>query len=82
MYNYRTAYEAYILVKDKAWSKKLEKYIELLPQLQTELPVADEYKQETPNTDAAQLNAYDVIFYAGDCNSGSKTIAVNLPNDE
>ena len=82
LYNYRTAYEAYILVKDKAWSKKLEKYIELLPQLQTELPVADEYKQETPNTDAAQLNAYDVIFYAGDCNSGSKTIAVNLPNDE
>ena len=82
LYNYRTAYEAYILVKDKAWSKKLEKYIELLPQLQAELPVADEYKQETPNTDAAQLNAYDVIFYAGDCNSGSKTIAVNLPNDE
>ena len=82
LYNYRTAYEAYILVKDKAWSKKLEKYIELLPQLQAELPVADEYKRETPNTDAAQLNAYDVIFYAGDCNSGSKTIAVNLPNDE
>tara|TARA_B100000497_G_scaffold1180_1_gene1401 strand:+ start:4727 stop:6250 length:1524 start_codon:yes stop_codon:yes gene_type:complete len=82
LYNYRTAYEAYILVKDKPWSKKLEKYIELLPQLQAELPVADEYKQETPNTDAAQLNAYDVIYYAGDCNSGSKTIAVNLPNDE
>lgn len=82
LYNYRTAYEAYILVKDKAWSKKLEKYIELLPQLQAELPVADEYKRETPNTEAAQLNAYDVIFYAGDCNSGSKTIAVNLPNDE
>ena len=82
LYNYRTAYGAYILVKDKAWSKKLEKYIELLPQLQAELPVADDYKRETPNTDAAQLNAYDVIFYAGDCNSGSKTIAVNLPNDE
>jgi hypothetical protein len=82
LYNYRTAYEAYILVKDKSWSKKLEKYIQLLPQLQTELPVSDEYKQETPNTDAAQLNAYDVIYYAGDCNSGSKTIAVNIPNDE
>jgi hypothetical protein len=23
-----------------------------------------------------------VIYYAGDCNSGSKTIAINLPNDE
>ncbi|MBT8327760.1 MAG: Zn-dependent hydrolase, partial [Bacteroidia bacterium] len=82
LYNYRTAYEAYILVKDKTWSKKLEKYISYLPQLQADLPVDDLYKQETPNSDAAQLNAYDVIFYAGDCNSGSKTIAVNLPNDE
>ncbi|PJF23245.1 MAG: hypothetical protein CUN56_01815, partial [Phototrophicales bacterium] len=27
-------------------------------------------------------NAYDVVYYAGDCNAGSKTIAVNLPNDE
>ena len=82
LYNYRTAYEAYILVKDKVWSKKLEKYITYLPQLQEDLPVEAKYKQETPNSDAAQLNAYDVIFYAGDCNSGSKTIAVNLPNDE
>jgi hypothetical protein len=23
-----------------------------------------------------------VVFYAGDCNAGSKTIAINLPNDE
>ncbi|PCJ66930.1 MAG: Zn-dependent hydrolase [Bacteroidetes bacterium] len=82
LYNYRTAYEAYILVKDKTWSKKLEKYISYLPQLQADLPVEEIYKQESPNSDAAQLNAYDVIFYAGDCNSGSKTIAVNLPNDE
>ena len=82
LYNYRTAYEAYILVKDKVWSKKLEKYIDLLPQLQANLPVPLAYKKEKPNTDAAQLNAYDVIYYAGDCNSGSKTIAVNLPNDE
>ncbi len=82
LYNYRTAYEAYILVKDKAWSKKLEKYISYLPQLQADLPVEYKYKLETPNSDAAQLNAYDVIYYAGDCNSGSKTIAVNLPNDE
>ena len=82
LYNYRTAYEAYILVKDKTWSKKLEKYISYLPQLQANLPVDTKYKAETPNSDAAQLNAYDVIFYAGDCNAGSKTIAVNLPNDE
>ncbi len=82
LYNYRTSYSAYILVKDKSWSKKLEKYITYLPSLQANLPVDAKYKTEKPNSDGAQLNAYDVIFYAGDCNAGSKTIAVNLPNDE
>ncbi len=41
----------------------------------------DQYKQETPGTDS-DLNAYDVIYYAGHSNAGSKTIAINLPNDE
>ena len=30
----------------------------------------------------SDLNVYDVVFYAGDCNAGSKTIAINLPNDD
>ena len=39
------------------------------------------YKAESPGTDA-DLNAYDVVYYAGHSNAGSKTIAINLPNDE
>ncbi|KPM48397.1 dipeptidyl-peptidase 3 family protein [Jiulongibacter sediminis] len=81
LYNYKTAHEAYVLVKDMAWSEKLAKYVSFLPELQANLPVEDKYKQETPGTDS-DLNAYDVIYYAGDCNSGGKTIAINLPNDE
>ena len=30
----------------------------------------------------SDLNAYDALYYAGDSNAGSKTIAINLPNDE
>ena len=81
LYNYKSAHEAYILVKDLAWSERLAKFIAFLPELQMNLPVPDEYKQEEPGTES-DLNAYDVIYYAGDCNSGSKTIAINLPNDE
>lgn len=81
LYNYKAAHEAYVLVKDLEWSEKLAKYIAFLPELQENLPVADAYKQEKPGTDS-DLNAYDVIYYAGDCNAGSKTIAINLPNDE
>lgn len=81
LFNYKTAYEAYVLVKDVEWSKKLERFIAFLPQLQNTLPVDEKYKSEEPGTDS-DLNAYDVIYYAGNCNSGGKTIAINLPNDE
>jgi hypothetical protein len=77
----KTAHEAYVLVKDREWSKRLARYAQLLPQLQEGLPVDEKYKQD-PIGSNAQLNAYDVVYYAGDCNAGSKTIAVNLPNDE
>jgi len=81
LFNARTSYEAYVLIKDKEWSKRLAKYVKMLPELQKNLPVAAKYKTETPGTES-ELNAYDVVYYAGDCNAGSKTIAVNLPNDE
>jgi hypothetical protein len=81
LYNYRAAYEAYVLVKDKEWSQRLTKYVAMLPELQQGLPVDAKYKTERPGT-SSELNAYDVIYYAGQSNAGGKTIAVNLPNDE
>lgn len=81
LFGYKAAHEAYVLIKDMDWSERLAKYAAFLPELQTGLPVPEEYKQETPGTDT-ELNAYDVIYYSGDCNAGSKTIAINLPNDE
>ncbi len=81
LYGYRAAFEAYVLIKDLSWSEKLAKYAQYLPELQKELPVARKYKAEVPGSDA-DLNAYDVIYYGGHSNAGSKTIAINLPNDE
>lgn len=81
LFGYKAAHESFILIKDKEWSEKLARFTKLLPELQKGLPVAENYKKETPGTDS-DINVYDAIFYAGDCNSGSKTIAINLPNDE
>jgi len=81
LYGYRAAYESYVLIKDQEWSERLARFAQYLPELQTGLPVAEAYKQEVPGSDA-DLNAYDVIYYAGHANAGSKTIAINLPNDE
>lgn len=81
LFGYKAAHESFILIKDKEWTEKLMRYAALLPELQTKLPVEEKYKQEKPGTDA-DLAAYDVVFYGGDCNMASKTIAINLPNDE
>ncbi len=81
LFGNKAAHEGYVLIKDQEWSKKLAKFSSFLPELQKGIPVDEAYKTETPGTDS-DLNAYDVVYYAGDCNSGSKTIAINLPNDE
>ncbi|MBW6459375.1 MAG: Zn-dependent hydrolase [Bacteroidales bacterium] len=81
LFGYKAAFESFILIKDPEWSARLEKFAAMLPDLQRQLPVKDEYKTEIPGIDA-DLNAYDAVYYAGDCNAGSKTIAINLPNDE
>ena len=81
LFGYRAAYESYVLIKDLKWSERLAKFAAFLPELQKGLPVDSKYKQEVPGSDA-DLNAYDVVYYAGHSNAGSKTIAINLPNDE
>lgn len=106
----RTAFESYVMIRDMAWTQKLEKYVSLLPALQQSLPVDASYKPElamnapqampSGSNDAilvteapaigapdgpkpgSSLAVFDVVYYAGHNNAGSKTIAVNLPNDE
>ena len=80
LFNYKAAHEAFILIKDNVWSEKLSRFAALLPALQESLPVEKEYKVEVPGSDS-DLGVYEAVFYAGDCNAGSKTIAINLPND-
>jgi len=81
LFGNKASHEAYVLIKDRVWSEKLARFTSFLPELQSGLPVSEAYKSEIPGTDS-DLNAYDIVYYAGDCNAGSKTIAINLPNDE
>jgi peptidase M49-like protein len=81
LFGYKASNEAFVLVKDKDWSARLAHYAAMLPSLQRDLPVPAAYKREKPGSDS-DLNAYDAVYYAGDANAGSKTIAINLPNDE
>lgn len=80
LFGYKASHSGQVLVKDKEWSQKLSLYAQYLPKLQENLPVPVQYRQEKANANP-DLNAYEVIYYAGDCNAGSKNIAINLPND-
>ena len=81
LFGYKASYECFVLLKDMEWSKRLARYAHYLPQLQKDLPVPARYKREKPGTDS-DLGAYNAIYYAGDANTGAKTIADTLPNDE
>ncbi|MFO8087716.1 MAG: Zn-dependent hydrolase [Bacteroidales bacterium] len=81
LFGYKAAFEAFVLIKDQEWSDRLTKFAGFLPDIQKGLPIPDEYKKDKIGSDA-DLNAYQVVYYRGDCNAGSKTIAINLPNDE
>jgi len=80
LFGYKAAFESFILIKDPQWSERLQKFAAMLPELQSQVPTGEAYKKDIPGSDS-DLNAYDVVYYAGDCNAGSKTIAINLPND-
>lgn len=115
LYGAKTSYEAYVLIRDLEWGKKLDKFVAMLPELQAGIPVDPAYKPAIagpsepeldemgnpmppqdlgpiekpgfppiprPESPMSQLAVFDVVYYGGDCNAGSKTIAVNLPNDE
>ncbi len=81
LFGYKASHEGYVLIKDREWSQRLARLVSFLPALQRGIPVAEQYKRETPGAES-ELNAYDVVYYSGQANGGSKTIAINLPNDE
>lgn len=81
MFGLKTSFESFVLIKDPEWSKKLERFAQLLPDMQKSLPVDAKYKTDVPGKDS-DIGVYYAVYYAGDCNGGSKTIAINLPNDK
>lgn len=80
LYYTKASYQSMILVKDKEFSRNLEKYSKLLNYLQEELPVDDKYKTEVPG-ELSDIMVYDVINCSGYWNTGSKKIAITLPTD-
>ncbi len=80
MFNYKTAYEAVVMIKDFEASKELDMFKAHIQDFQSRLPI--DKKFITPvKTENEILQIVNVAYFAGDCQSGTKTIAAALPND-
>ncbi|MDP1568937.1 MAG: hypothetical protein Q8L86_02950, partial [Vicinamibacterales bacterium] len=80
-FNYKAAFEAFITVKDAGESATLERFAGLLQGIEDALPIDAPYRN--PSLGAmAPIAVVNLIFAAGDANSGVQTAAFNLPNDE
>ncbi len=80
-FNYKAAFEAFITVKDRAESDKLQKFAGSLQGIEDNLPIDPKYRN--PKLGAmAPIAVVNTVFSAGDGNRGVQTAAFNLPNDE
>ena len=80
-FNYKAAFEAFITVKDRAESDKLQRFAGSLQAIENNLPIDPGYRN--PKLGAlAPIAVVNTVFSAGDGNRGVQTAAFNLPNDE
>jgi hypothetical protein len=80
-FGYKAGFESFIGVRDEAETGKLERFTGELQWLEDRLPIRPEWRN--PKIGAlAPIRVVDLVFAAGDGNSGVQTAAYNLPNDE
>ena len=80
-FNYKAAFEAFITVRDEVETRKLSRFSAELQELEDHLPM--EPSLRNPKLGAlAPIRVVNVVFTSGEANSGVKTAAYNLPNDE
>jgi peptide methionine sulfoxide reductase MsrA len=81
LFNYKTSYEAAVMIKDITASNELEIYKKHLNNLEQNLPMDDSYKNVVQSSGNI-LEIVNIAYFGGDYQAGVKTIAASLPNDE
>lgn len=81
LFGYKTAFAAFITVKNPDESAALAKYKNFLRNMEANLPVEEQYKNFKRGFESPIVAAYQV-HGGGDNVPGVQTIAFNLPNDE
>jgi hypothetical protein len=80
LFNYKSAYEAVVMVKDPAAAKELDMFKSNLQNFENSLPIDTKFKQKSLGDDNI-IQIMNVVYFGGDCQQAIKTIAAALPND-
>ena len=80
-FNYKAAFEAFITIRDDVETDQLSRFGDELQGLEDNLPIDPTYRDPELGG-LAPIRVVNVVFTAGDANSGVQTAAFNLPNDE
>jgi hypothetical protein len=79
--NLKAAFEAFVGLRDDAFTAKLARFGGELQDIENHLPIDPALRN--PKLGAlAPIRVIDIVFTAGDANRGVQTAAFNLPNDE
>ncbi len=81
LFGYKAAFEAFVTVTLPEESAALERFKDLLPWLERNLPIPDEHKNLDRGTESP-IRVVDELYVGGDSKAGVQTLAFNLPNDE
>lgn len=81
LFGYKTAFEAFVTVKNPAESAALDKYKNYLRDMEANLPVPEQYKNFRRGFESP-IAVVNQVHGGGDNAPGVQTIAFNLPNDE
>lgn len=80
LFNYRTAYECAVVVKDPEGTRELQMFTSHIDAFEQALPQDKKYTRATAGSGNI-LEVVNIVVFAGDFQSGVKTIAASLPND-
>ena len=78
---YKTAFEAYITIRDDKETARLKTFARRLQEVENNLPIDPRYRNPKLGA-AAPIRVVDEVLAAGDGAHGVRTAAFNLPNDE
>ncbi|MCJ7618950.1 MAG: peptidase, partial [Anaerolineae bacterium] len=78
---YKAAFEAFVGIKDPGESERLERLVQYLPELEANLPGADEYVPMERGA-SSPISVVSQVFCAGEARTGVQATAFILPNDE